>query len=345
VPLAATLPPLVAAHAARSFLLVPRRRPRWQPPALLAASPPPLAAPHADCRPAAGRRPRRRPPPRRRLPPPTPRSAATPVAGCRHGRSPALVVVSAPSLPAAPQAGSRPLHWLMAASPRSRFAANAGFRPAADSGPSRWLPPCRRSAPPTLPDAAAPAAGCRRRCLWPLLWLPPPCRPRPLTLAAASTAGHRRCWLPPSGRPPLSTLAATPSLATVGAIACRLAAGRPSPRWLPRRRSPPPTLMAVPCSSLGAAHTGGRPRHCPPRPPLPAAARRAPPPTLLAAAAPAAGCRRRRSLRLLWLSPPHCPRRPTLAAARATGHGPRQWVPPHCWSPPPFGRPSVPVTV
>ena len=228
VPLAATLPPLVAAHAARSFLLVPRRRPRWQPPALLAASPPPLAAPHADCRPAAGRRPRRRPPPRRRLPPPTLRAAGAPVAGCRHRRSPALVVVSAPSFPATPQAGSRPLCWLVPASTRSRFTAIAGFRPAADSGPSRWLPPCRRLAPPTLPDAAAPAAGCRRRCLWPLPWLPPPCCPRPLTLAAASIAGHRRCWLPPSGRPPLSTLAATPSLTAPFPAASPLAAPHPA---------------------------------------------------------------------------------------------------------------------
>jgi len=167
-----------------NFLFVPRRRPPCQPPALLATFPPPLAAPHADCLPDTGRRPRRRPPPRRRFPPPTRRAAAAPVAGCRHRRSPTLVVVSAPSLPATPQTGSRPLRWLVAARPRSRFAANACFHPAADSGPSRWLPPFRRSAPPPPLAAAAPAAGCRR----PRPWLTPP----PPLAAAAPASGCRR---------------------------------------------------------------------------------------------------------------------------------------------------------
>ena len=251
----------------------------------------------------------------------------------------------APSLPAATQAGSCPFRWLAAAGPRSRFAVNAGFRPAADSHSSRWLLPCGCSAPPTLPDAAATAAACRRPCFWLLLWLPPPCFARLLKLPAASHAGHRRCWLPLSVRPPLSTQACTPAPATNSAISCRVAAGRPSLRWLPRRRSPPPALIIVPCSSLGAAHTGGRPRHLPLYSPLPAGARRAPPHALLAAAAPATSCQRRRSLLLLWLLPPRCLRRPPLAAACAAGHGTRQWVPLHCWSPPPFGRPCVPVTV
>jgi len=50
-------------------------------------------------------------------------------------------------------------------------------------------------------------------------------------------------------------------------------------------------------------------------------------------------------MRLMWLSSIRFQRWFNLAATRAAGHGRRQWVPPHFWSLPPFGRPCVPVTV